>query len=254
MSYTDFDTNFNITDKVAVITGGSSGIGHAIAKLFNKKGAKVVLFDLKDETPAIAKEISEKDALGLVVNITSKASIEAALDEVEKTFGKVDILINSAGVVFLEKAEDLSEEYWDKTFDINVKGSFLTAQAAGKRMIENGGGKIVNMASQASRVSLDKHVAYCASKGAIVSMTQVMAVEWAPYKINVNCVSPTVILTELGKKAWAGQVGEDMKKLIPAGRFGYPEEVAAAILYLVSDAASLITGENLVMDGGYTIQ
>ncbi|EFR98239.1 short chain dehydrogenase, partial [Listeria ivanovii FSL F6-596] len=105
-----------------------------------------------------------------------------------------------------------------------------------------------------SVIALDKHVAYCASKAAIVSMTQVLAMEWAPYNINVNAISPTVILTELGKKAWAGQVGEDMKKLIPAGRFGYPEEVAACALFLVSDAASLITGENLIIDGGYTIK
>lgn len=254
MSNFNFDLNFNITDKVAVVTGGSSGIGRAVAELFHKKGAKVAIFDLKDETAAIAKEIGVEDTLGVVVNITDKVSIEKALDQVEEELGKVDILVNSAGVVFLDKAETISEDYWDKTFAINVKGSFLMAQAVGKRMIESGGGKIVNMASQASRVALDQHVAYCASKGAIVSMTQVMAVEWAPYKINVNCVSPTVILTELGKKAWAGQVGEDMKKLIPVGRFGYPEEVAAAVLYLVNDAASLITGENLVIDGGYTIK
>ena len=254
MSYSDFDLNFNLTDQVAVITGGGSGIGQAVAQLFYKKGAKVVLFDIKEETPVAAKEIGAENTLGVVVNITEKASIEKALDTVEEVFGQVDILVNSAGVVFLDKAEDLSEEDWDKTFSINVKGSFLTAQAVGKRMIKNGGGKIVNMASQAARVALDQHVAYCASKGAIVSLTQVLAVEWAPYQINVNCVSPTVILTELGKKAWAGQVGEDMKKLIPVGRFGYPEEVAAAVLYLVNDAASLVTGENLVIDGGYTVK
>lgn len=115
--------------------------------------------------------------------------------------------------------------------ELNLKGSFLMAQIIGREMIATGGGKIVNMASQASVIALDKHVAYCASKAAIVSMTQVLAMEWAPYNINVNAISPTVILTELGKKAWAGQVGEDMKKLIPAGRFGYPEEVAACALF-----------------------
>ncbi|WP_061108987.1 GolD/DthD family dehydrogenase, partial [Listeria monocytogenes] len=174
--------------------------------------------------------------------------------EIKKVYPKIDILANSAGVALLEKAEDLPEEYWDKTMELNLKGSFLMAQIIGREMIATGGGKIVNMASQASVIALDKHVAYCASKAAIVSMTQVLAMEWAPYNINVNAISPTVILTELGKKAWAGQVGEDMKKLIPAGRFGYPEEVAACALFLVSDAASLITGENLIIDGGYTIK
>lgn len=139
--------------------------------------------------------------------------------------------------------------------ELNLKASFLVAQVAGNAMIQQGrGGKIVNIASQASIVALDKHVAYCASKAAIVSMTQVLAMEWAPHKINVNAISPTVILTELGKKAWAGEVGEAMKKQIPIGRFGYPEEVAASALFLASDAANLITGENLVIDGGYTIQ
>lgn len=251
--YTDFDINFGLEGKVAVVTGGSSGIGNAMAKMFQRKGAKVAILDLKPETEKLAKEISP-ETIGVVVDVTQKVAIEKALDQVEVALGKIDILANSAGVVFLEKAEALSEADWDKTFDINVKASFLVAQAVGKRMIKNGGGKIVNMASQASRVALDKHVAYCASKGAIVSMTQVLAMEWAPHKINVNCISPTVILTELGKKAWAGKVGEDMKKLIPVGRFGYPEEVAAAALYLVSDAASLITGENLLIDGGYTIK
>lgn len=200
------------------------------------------------------QKINPSRTLALQVDITKKENIEKVVAEIKKVYPKIDILANSAGVALLEKAEDLPEEYWDKTMELNLKGSFLMAQIIGREMIATGGGKIVNMASQASVIALDKHVAYCASKAAIVSMTQVLAMEWAPYNINVNAISPTVILTELGKKAWAGQVGEDMKKLIPAGRFGYPEEVAACALFLVSDAASLITGENLIIDGGYTIK
>jgi NAD(P)-dependent dehydrogenase (short-subunit alcohol dehydrogenase family) len=128
------------------------------------------------------------------------------------------------------------------------------AQSVGRHMIEAGGGKIINMASQAGLVALDNHVAYCASKAGVISVTKNLAFEWGQYNINVNSISPTVILTELGKKAWAGEVGEAMKKLIPAGRFGYPEEVAAVALFLASDAANLITGENIVIDGGYTIK
>lgn len=121
-------------------------------------------------------------------------------------------------------------------------------------MISNGGGKIINMASQAGIVALDRHVAYCASKAGIISITKTFAAEWGKYNINVNSISPTVILTELGKKAWGGETGELMKKKIPVGRFGYPDEVAAVALFLASDASNLITGENIVIDGGYTIQ
>ncbi|WP_271001023.1 SDR family oxidoreductase [Listeria seeligeri] len=254
MTFKGFDKDFNITDKVAVVTGAASGIGKAMAELFSEKGAYVVLLDIKEEVKDIATKINPSRTLALQVDITKKENIEKTVAEIKKVYPKIDILANSAGVALLEKAEDLPEEYWDKTMELNLKGSFLMAQIIGREMIATGGGKIVNMASQASVIALDKHVAYCASKAAIVSMTQVLAMEWAPYNINVNAISPTVILTELGKKAWAGQVGEDMKKLIPAGRFGYPEEVAACALFLVSDAASLITGENLIIDGGYTIK
>ncbi|EDO0828979.1 D-threitol dehydrogenase [Listeria monocytogenes] len=254
MTFKGFDKDFNITDKVAVVTGAASGIGKAMAELFSEKGAYVVLLDIKEDVKDVAAKITPSRTLALQVDITKKENIEKVVAEIKKVYPKIDILANSAGVALLEKAEDLPEEYWDKTMELNLKGSFLMAQIIGREMIATGGGKIVNMASQASVIALDKHVAYCASKAAIVSMTQVLAMEWAPYNINVNAISPTVILTELGKKAWAGQVGEDMKKLIPAGRFGYPEEVAACALFLVSDAASLITGENLIIDGGYTIK
>ncbi|EAE1305488.1 D-threitol dehydrogenase [Listeria monocytogenes] len=254
MTFKGFDKDFNITDKVAVVTGAASGIGKAMAELFSEKGAYVVLLDIKEDVQDVAAKINPSRTLALQVDITKKENIEKVVAEIKKVYPKIDILANSAGVALLEKAEDLPEEYWDKTMELNLKGSFLMAQIIGREMIATGGGKIVNMASQASVIALDKHVAYCASKAAIVSMTQVLAMEWAPYNINVNAISPTVILTELGKKAWAGQVGEDMKKLIPAGRFGYPEEVAACALFLVSDAASLITGENLIIDGGYTIK
>ncbi|ELA3063263.1 D-threitol dehydrogenase [Listeria monocytogenes] len=254
MTFKGFDKDFNITDKVAVVTGAASGIGKAMAELFSEKGAYVVLLDIKEDVKDVAAKINPSRTLALQVDITKKENIEKVVAEIKKVYPKIDILANSAGVALLEKAEDLPEEYWDKTMELNLKGSFLMAQIIGREMIATGGGKIVNMASQASVIALDKHVAYCASKAAIVSMTQVLAMEWAPYNINVNAISPTVILTELGKKAWAGQVGENMKKLIPAGRFGYPEEVAACALFLVSDAASLITGENLIIDGGYTIK
>ena len=254
MEYKGFDVNFGLKNKVAIVTGGLSGIGEAIAELYIKKGAKVAIFDVKKDTAEETKEKYGEAAIGLTVDVTQKLQIEAAIKIVMDTYSKIDLLVNSAVIALLDDAENLSEEYWDKTFAINVKGSFLVAQAVGKILIKSGGGKIINMSSQAALVALDNHVAYCASKGAIVSMTKVLAYEWAQYNINVNCISPTVILTELGKKAWAGQAGEDMKKQIPAGRFGYPDEVAACALFLASDGSSLMTGENMVLDGGYTVK
>jgi len=121
-------------------------------------------------------------------------------------------------------------------------------------MLERGCGRIINLASQAGVVALDKHLAYCVSKAGVISMTKVLALEWSPQGIQVNAISPTVVMTELGREAWAGEVGEQMKRLIPARRFAEPEEIAAAALFLASDAAAMITGENLMIDGGYTIQ
>ena len=139
--------------------------------------------------------------------------------------------------------------------DINLKGSFLMSQMAGRYfMAHKIAGNIVNMASQAGVIALDRHVAYCASKGAIIAMTKVLALEWGVHGIRVNAVSPTVVLTELGHKAWDGPVGDAFRQQIPGRRFAEPDEVAGAIAFLCSGAAGMITGHNLLIDGGYTIQ
>ncbi|WP_461179170.1 SDR family oxidoreductase [Virgibacillus ainsalahensis] len=255
MAFEGFDKNFNITDKVAIITGGASGIGKAISELYTEKGARVAIFDMKDDVEKAAKEIDEAKAIGLQCDITDSESVNRAIQEVKNRFGKVDILVNCAGVALLDNSENISEDYWQKTMDLNLTGSFKMCQKAGNVMIEQGtGGKIINLASQAALIALDNHVAYGASKAGIIGMTKVLALEWAQFDIKVNAISPTVVLTELGKKAWAGEKGEKAKKEIPLGRFGYPEEVAAIALFLASDATNLITGENIVMDGGNTIK
>lgn len=255
MDFKGYDENFNITDKVAVITGGASGIGYAIAEFYLKKGAKVALLDMKDTVSEVAKKLSPEKAIGVVADVTSDESMDKAVAEVVSHFNGIDILVNSAGIALLDDAENISHDYWQKTIDINLTGSFKMAQKVGNVMIKAGkGGKIINMASQAAIIALDNHVAYGASKAGIVGMTKVLAAEWAEFDITVNAISPTVILTELGKKAWAGEKGEKAKREIPLGRFGYPEEVAAIALFLASDAANLITGENIVIDGGNTIK
>lgn len=254
IQYHGADPEYSLKGKTAVITGGAAGIGYATAEFFTRKGVNLVLADLNPKVDEIAKSLGGKNA-GVAGDVTSTAYPEQVIQKAVDTFGSADILVNSAGVALLEKAEILSEEYWDKTMDINVKGSFLMAQAFGKYLIDQGRpGSIVNIASQAGVIALDRHVAYCASKGAIISMTQVFAMEWGKYGIRVNAVSPTVVLTELGHKAWDGPVGDAFKKEMPSERFAEPDEIAGVIAFLCTDNAAMITGHNLLIDGGYTIK
>jgi NAD(P)-dependent dehydrogenase (short-subunit alcohol dehydrogenase family) len=254
MSYRGFDKNFSLDGKVAVITGAAAGIGCAIATLFAEKGARLVLVDIDEAVKNLASNFSAERAVAVVADVTDSVAVEALADKAIESFGTVDILVNSAGVVALEPAAEFSEANWDRTLAVNLKGVFLLSQAFGRHMLERGCGRIINLASQAGVVALDKHLAYCVSKAGVISMTKVLALEWSPQGIQVNAISPTVVMTELGREAWAGEVGEQMKRLIPARRFAEPEEIAAAALFLASDAAAMITGENLMIDGGYTIQ
>lgn len=247
---------FDLGGQVAVVTGGGAGIGFACAELLASRGASVALLDLRPDVADIAATLPGDAGkhIGVTLDVRDLAQVNAAVDTVMKRFGRIDHLVNSAGVAILDKAVDVTEAGWDTTMDVNLKASFFVAQAVAKPMMAAGRGRIVNLASQAAVVALDRHVAYCASKAAIVGMTKVLAIEWAASGITVNAVSPTVVETELGKKAWTGEVGERAKKQIPMGRFAQPAEIAAMVLYLLSDAAAMITGENVVIDGGYTVQ
>lgn len=251
-----FTYTLSLDNKVALITGAAAGIGKAIALAYLDQGARVVLVDRNPEIQTIAAEMggTSSRAVGIVADLTQPASLEAAVKEAIASFGLIDILVNSAGVVELEPAETLSEANWDKTISINLKSVFLMCQAVGQHMLERGSGRIINLASQAGLVALDQHLAYCASKAGVISLTKVLALEWSPRGINVNAISPTVVLTELGRKAWAGEVGEAMKQKIPTRRFAVPEEIAMAALYLAGPGSGMISGENLVIDGGYTAQ
>ncbi|MBL5860269.1 D-threitol dehydrogenase [Serratia fonticola] len=240
--------------KVALITGGAAGIGLAIAKCYLQNGAQVVLLDRAAQVVQIAQQLDEQLALGIVMDVTDKASVEQSVAQANAHFGRLDVLVNSAGIVALYPAEELPEDAWDSTMAVNLKGVFLTSQAVGHYFIRQGSGSIINLASQAGVVALPNHLAYCASKAGVIGLTQVLALEWGPHNVRVNAISPTVVLTELGRKAWSGEVAEQMKQKIPLRRFAEPEDIAASALFLASDAASMITGSNLVVDGGYTIQ
>ena len=250
---TTFEAGFRLDGKVALVTGAAAGIGYAISELFAAQGARLVLLDLSEEVQSVAQKLPG-DHLAIPCNVADVVQIQKAVDKAVEKYGKIDILVNNAGVALLNKATEVTEKEWDATMAVNLRAPFFLAQAVAKVMTKNGGGQIVNMASQASVIALDRHVAYCASKAAVVSMTEVLAIEWARAGITVNAISPTVVETALGKKAWAGEVGEAMKQKIPVGRFAQPEEIASAALYLVSEHTRIMTGANVVIDGGYTIQ
>ncbi len=248
------DLTFPLSGKVALVTGAASGIGAAIARAFVTKGARVAVLDVNAELAGAKAAELGSNARAFVCDVTDPASVNAAIDGAKTFFGHIDIAVNSAGVVFLAPAEDLPLDSWTRTIDINLKGSFLVTQAVGREMIAAGkGGRIINLASQAGTVAIEEHVAYCASKFGVIGMSKTFAAEWGKHAITVNTLSPTIVLTELGKKAWAGEKGDAARKRIPTGRFAFPEEIAAAAIFLASAGADMINGADLLIDGGYTI-
>lgn len=248
------DLDFGLIGKAAVVTGGASGIGGAIAEAYAAKGARVAILDLQEQAAQAQADRIGGDARGFACDVSSADSVAAAVDAVVAEYGAIDILVNSAGVVMLAPAEEMTQGAWDTTIAVNLTGTFLVSQAVGRHMLAAGRGRIINLASQAASVALDQHVAYCASKFGVLGVTKVLASEWAGRGVTVNSISPTVVLTDLGRKAWEGPKGDALKALIPTGRFAVPEEIAATAVFLASDAAAMINGADLLVDGGYTIR
>lgn len=242
--------------RTALVTGGAGGIGLAIARQLAQGGARVVLVDLERQAldVAAASLAEPRHHLALAVDVTRPEGVEQAVATVLEATGRIDILVNSAGVALLEPAGEVSEAAWERTLAVNLTAPLLLAQAVAPAMRRQRHGRIINLASQASVVALRRHAAYCASKAGLVGLTRVLALEWASDGITVNAISPTVVDTPLGRKAWAGQVGEAMRALIPTGRFAQPEEVARLAVFLAGTHAGMLTGENIVIDGGYSIQ
>lgn len=249
---------FMLTDKKVVITGGAQGIGYAVAMGLAEMGADVALFDIIDGTKA-AETIAEKTgrrAIAVQVDLTVEEEIDKAFDVVLKEFGRLDGLHNNAGV-FQNKmpAEDMTFEEWRRLMRISLDGMFLVGQRAGRIMIKQKSGSIVNTASMSAHIVNipQKQVAYNTAKSGVIQLTKTLAVEWAPYNIRVNSISPGYIQTpKIDPAKIDPEILNLRYMLTPMHRFGFPEELAGAVAYFLSDAASFTTGADLVMDGGYT--
>lgn len=249
---------FDLKNKVALITGGRRGMGEAYAIAFASQGAKVIVTDIDEsECSLVVEKITSAggEALGLKMDVLKKSEIDDAFDEVIEKFGRLDILVNNAGIFSPKPALELSEEEWDKTINVNLKGQFLCAQRAAKEMAKNKWGRIINVASVASGqvgVGIAGGAHYTASKGGVIGMSESLAIELAPLGINVNVIAPGAIDTPMISESQIPKEAMDaMIAQVPLKRVGKPEEVAAMGVFLASDEASYVTGATFYVDGGW---
>ncbi|WP_250893333.1 GolD/DthD family dehydrogenase [Curtobacterium aurantiacum] len=274
------DLTNDFSGRTAVVTGGASGIGNAIARALAARGARVAVVDVRADGARSAAAHLPSSALpgsaapvttgtdtqadgadaptglhaGFSCDVTDADSVTRTVADVVRHFGGVDVLVNCAGIAALAPAEDLAAETWAATIDVNLTGTFRVAQAVGRHMLDAGYGRIVNIASQAAHVGIDGHAAYCASKAGVIGLTTVLALEWGGRGVTVNTVSPTVVLTDLGRAAWANENGIRHQDEIPTGRFATPDEIAAAVLFLAGESSAMVNGADLRVDGGFTIR
>jgi NAD(P)-dependent dehydrogenase (short-subunit alcohol dehydrogenase family) len=247
---------FDVRGKVALVTGAARGLGAACALALAQAGADIAL-GLRDATtggPLVqAVRALGRRALALQMDVTRRDQIAAAVADTERALGRIDILVNNAGIGPPAPAEEVREEDFDRTLAVNLKGTFFVSQEVGRSMMRGSGGRIINLSSQAGFVALPTESVYCMTKAAIAHLTKCLAVEWAPHGINVNAVAPTFIRTP-GTEKWLTDetFREDLLARIPLGRVGDPVDVAGAVVFLASPAASLITGTTLLIDGGWT--
>jgi meso-butanediol dehydrogenase/(S,S)-butanediol dehydrogenase/diacetyl reductase len=248
-----------LKDKVAIITGGGSGFGEVTARLFAREGAAVMLADINgDAAQTVAGSIAAEggQAAWARTDVTSSSSVEAMVQAALNRFGRVDILFNNAGIEGFGTVVDTDENAWERIFAVHVRGTYLCSKYTLPAMIEGGrGGSVVNVSSVAGLVGIRNMTAYSAAKGAILSMTRSMAVDFAQYGVRVNCVAPGTTMTPMGQRLVEGDTPEQLALRMsryPLNRFGRPEEIANAVLFLASDESSYATGSCLVIDGGLT--
>jgi meso-butanediol dehydrogenase / (S,S)-butanediol dehydrogenase / diacetyl reductase len=242
--------------KIAVVTGAGSGIGRATALLLAREGARVLAADINvaaaEETAALASGAGT--VLAAQVDVSDERDVTALFESCEQQLGPLAVLANIAGIGSTTNAPDTPLEVWERVFAVNARGTYLCCKHAIPRMIAAGGGSIVNMASVAGLVGLRDRAAYCASKGAVVALTRALAIDHVADRVRVNCICPGTVDSPWVRRL-LDDVGESLDALTarqPLGRLGTPEEIAAAVLYVASDAAAFMTGSALVIDGGLT--
>jgi 3-oxoacyl-[acyl-carrier protein] reductase len=240
-------------DRVAIVTGGARGIGKAVGSAFVREGAKVCLVDADQGALKTAKNEIQKNGeeiLALPCDITKSADVKAAVNRVQKTWGRIDILVNNAGIIRRGTIDTVTEEDWDRVIEVNLKGTFNCCKAVAGIMKQQRYGKIVNVSSIAGKMGdITSAPGYGPSKAGVDALTKTLARQLAPYGINVNAVSPHAIETEMSAQ-WSEERRREIIASIPLGRLGKPEDVAEAVLFLASDDASFITGEILDVNGG----
>ncbi len=247
---------FDLTGKVAMVTGGTRGLGEAAAKALAKAGAAVAICGRSQgDMERVSGDLHARgcSVKGFELDVLSREKIRRGVDQVIEHFGKIDILINNAGVNHRVPTLEFSEEQWDRVLDTNLKGYFLVAQAVVPQMLERGYGKVVNMGSIFGTVALPMQLAYACSKGGVNQLTKVMALEWAKQGVRVNAIGPTYFETEL-----VTQIRRDRERFefinerTPMGRWGYPSEIEGIVIFLSAPASDFITGQIIYIDGGWT--
>lgn len=250
--------DFQLTDKIAVITGASMGIGYGLAKALAHAGATVIAAARNLEAlQQLCQEIREEGgkAFPVELDVTNLSQIKNVMEQVAKKHGRIDILVNNAGLGYNHPALEVTEEDWDSMMDVNLKGLFFCCQAAGRIMLEQGFGRIINMSSQASVVGIRDHAVYCTTKGGVNQLTRVLALEWAEKGVTVNAVGPTFTYTPgTAERLDDPDYLEGVLDRIPARKVAKIKDVAGAVIYLASSAGDLVNGTILLVDGGWTAQ
>ncbi len=248
---------FDLSGKVAMVTGGTKGLGENSAMALARAGASVAVCGRNtDDLKRVSRAIEDlgRDSSGFVLDVTSKESVHRGVARILERFGKIDILMNNAGLNHREPVVDYPEEAWDLVINTNLKGYFLVAQAVAPHMLKQGYGKVINMGSILGKIALPNQLAYASAKGGVVQMTKIMALEWAKKGIRVNAIGPTYFETEMVKP-----IRDDPERFnfintrTPMGRWGYLPEMEGLVIFLAAPASDFITGQTIYIDGGWTI-